>query len=30
MVWDINVQEDTAIVVCKPIDGFFDAKGVYN
>ncbi|MDC0480175.1 PAS domain-containing protein [bacterium] len=30
MVWDINIQEDTAIVVCKPIDGFFDAKGVYN
>jgi len=22
MVWDINVNEDLALIVCKPIDGF--------
>ena len=22
MVWDINVEEDIGLVVCKPIDGF--------
>ena len=30
MIWDVNVEEDTAIVVCKPIDGFIDEKGVFN
>ena len=22
MVWDVNVEEDIGLVVCKPIDGF--------
>jgi len=26
MVWDVDVEEDTALVVCKPIDGFIDAQ----
>ncbi len=26
MVWDVDVEEDTALVVCKPIDGFINAK----
>ena len=30
MIWDVNVEEDTAIVICKPIDGFIDEKGVFN
>jgi PAS domain S-box-containing protein len=30
MVWDVNVKDDTALVICKPIDGFIDAKGVFN
>tara|TARA_B100000029_G_scaffold336936_1_gene329080 strand:- start:450 stop:1139 length:690 start_codon:yes stop_codon:yes gene_type:complete len=25
MVWDVDVEEDTALVVCKPIDGFISA-----
>ena len=25
MVWDINVEEDIGLVVCKPIDGFISA-----
>ena len=30
MIWDVNVEEDTATVICKPIDGFIDEKGVFN
>jgi PAS domain-containing protein len=30
MVWEVNVEEDKAIVSCKPIDGFIDAKGIFN
>ena len=26
MVWDVDVEEDTALVACKPIDGFINAK----
>ena len=26
MVWDVDVEEDTALVVCKPIDGFINAQ----
>tara|TARA_Y100001980_G_scaffold43892_1_gene22532 strand:+ start:78 stop:779 length:702 start_codon:yes stop_codon:yes gene_type:complete len=25
MVWDVNVEDDTGLVVCKPIDGFISA-----
>jgi len=25
MVWDVNVEEDIGLVVCKPIDGFISA-----
>ena len=25
MVWDVNVEEDIGLVVCKPIDGFITA-----
>ena len=25
MVWDVNVEEDIGLVVCKPIDGFINA-----
>ena len=25
MVWDVNVEEDVGLVVCKPIDGFISA-----
>ena len=25
MVWDVNVEDDIGLVVCKPIDGFISA-----
>jgi len=28
--WDLNIDDDTAIVVCKPIDGFINERGVFN
>jgi len=28
--WDLNIEDDTAIVVCKPIDGFINERGVFN
>ena len=30
MIWDANIEDDTVIVICKPIDGFVDDKGVFN
>ena len=30
MVWDVNVTENTAIVICKPIDRFIDGGGELN
>ena len=30
MIWDANLENDTVIVICKPIDGFVDDKGVFN
>ncbi len=30
MVWDVNVTENTAIVICKPIDRFIDGRGELN
>ena len=30
MLWDLNIQEDRAIVVCKPIDGFITESGILN
>jgi len=30
MVWDVNVTENTAIVICKPIDRFIDGGGEPN
>ena len=30
MVWDVNVTENKAIVICKPIDRFIDGKGDFN
>ena len=30
MLWDLNIQEDRAIVVCKPIDGFITENGILN
>ncbi len=28
--WDLSIDDDTAIVVCKPIDGFINERGVFN
>ena len=28
--WDLNIDDDTAIVICKPIDGFINERGVFN
>jgi len=30
MVWDVNVTENTAIVICKPIDRFIGGRGELN
>ena len=30
MVWDVNVTENTAVVICKPIDRFIDGVGGLN
>ena len=30
MVWDVNVTENTAIVICKPIDRFIGGQGELN
>ena len=30
MVWDVNVTENTAIVICKPIDRFIGEEGELN
>ena len=30
MVWDVNVKENTAIVVCKPIDAFMAMDDIMN
>ncbi len=30
MVWDVNVTENTAIVICKPIDQFIGGGGEFN
>ena len=30
MVWDVNVTENTAIVICKPIDRFIGGEGELN
>ena len=30
MLWDLNIHEDRAIVVCKPIDGFINENGILN
>ena len=30
MVWDVNVTENTAVVICKPIDRFIDGAGGLN
>jgi len=30
MVWDVNVTENTAVVICKPIDQFIDGIGGFD
>jgi PAS domain-containing protein len=30
MVWDVNVTENKAIVICKPIDRFIGGEGEFN